>query len=259
MEKECPGAGADFLALISEGVSRAIRGQKIYKSSMNEQEQRQKPSTQSDNKKTWASKAAAGNQSKGDKRIMIRLDREHEARKADPFLLRQQVQRLIPDPSIVVDACILQHSEAIAARFGNATVERQETWTTFVVGPIPKKVNTLDRAYDPLEGLLLEEPAIRAIKDDTPIRHIAWKRRSTDSLSPFGHIRIHVPEARAHIVPSRMQLFGQATSVQRVSNKQLLCTCNKCFGFQAIRTCARQFKCASCGMDSHKGPCSQQI
>ncbi|CAD6505301.1 BgTH12-00793 [Blumeria graminis f. sp. triticale] len=58
MEKECPGAGADFLALISEGVSRAIRGQKIYKSSMNEQEQ--KPSTQSDNKRTWASKAAAG-------------------------------------------------------------------------------------------------------------------------------------------------------------------------------------------------------
>ncbi|CAD6498989.1 BgTH12-04643 [Blumeria graminis f. sp. triticale] len=26
MEKECPGAGADFLALISEGVSRDIRG-----------------------------------------------------------------------------------------------------------------------------------------------------------------------------------------------------------------------------------------
>ncbi|CAD6500718.1 BgTH12-06425 [Blumeria graminis f. sp. triticale] len=208
IEKECPGAGANFLAPISEGVSRAIRGQKIYKSSMNEQEQ--KPSTQSDNKMIWASKAAAGNQSKEDKRVMIRLDREHEARKVDPFLLRQQVQRLIPDPSLVVDACILQHSEAIAARLGNATVERQETWTTFVVGPIPKKVNTLDGAYDPLEGLLIEDPAIRAIKDDTPIRHIAWTRRSTDSLSPFGHIRIHVPEARAHKVPSQMQLFGQA-------------------------------------------------
>ncbi|CAD6498811.1 BgTH12-04470 [Blumeria graminis f. sp. triticale] len=62
------------------------------------------------------------------------------------------------------------------------------------------------------------------MKDDTPIRHIAWTRRSTDSLSPFGHIRIHVPEARAHKVPSRMQLFGQATSVQRVPNKQLLRT-----------------------------------
>ncbi|CAD6498810.1 BgTH12-04469 [Blumeria graminis f. sp. triticale] len=102
MEKECSGAGVDFLALISEGVSRAIRGQKIYKSSMNEQEQ--KPSTQSDNKRTWASKAAAGNQSKENKRIIIWLDREHEARKADPFLLRQRVQRLIPDPSLVVDA-----------------------------------------------------------------------------------------------------------------------------------------------------------
>ncbi|CAD6502576.1 BgTH12-05167 [Blumeria graminis f. sp. triticale] len=32
---------------------------------------------------------------------------------------------------------------------------------------------------------------------------------------------------RGHKVPSRMQLFGQATSVQRVSNKQLLRTCNK--------------------------------
>ncbi|CAD6505223.1 BgTH12-00716 [Blumeria graminis f. sp. triticale] len=156
-------------------------------------------------------------------------------------------------------ASILQHSEAIAARFGNATVERQETWTIFVVGHIPKKVNTLDGAYDPLEGLLLEEPAIRAIKDDTPIRHIAWTRRSIDYLSPFGHIRIHVPEARAHKVPSRMQLFGQATSIQRVSNKQLLRTCNKCFGFHATRTCARQFKCASRGMDSHEGPCTRQI
>ncbi|CAD6498988.1 BgTH12-04642 [Blumeria graminis f. sp. triticale] len=192
---------------------------------------------------------------------MIRLDREHEARKADPFLLRQQVQRLIPDPSLVVyawqvpsgvavlaaspakAASILQHSEAIAARFGNATVERQETWTTFVVGPIPKKVNTLDGAYDPLEGLLLEEPAIRAIKDDTPIRHIAWTRRSTDSLSPFGHIRIHVPEARAHKVPSLMQLFGQATSVQRVSNKQLLRTCNKYFGFCCNETVLHQYRC----------------
>ncbi|CAD6502426.1 BgTH12-05019 [Blumeria graminis f. sp. triticale] len=257
MEKECPGAGADFLALISEGVSRAIRGQKIYKSSMNEQEQ--KPSTQSDNKRTWASKAPAGvltgtnidvrrpmtrptppkNQSKEDKRV--------------PFGVA------VLDASPAKAASILQQSEAIAARFGNATVERQETRTTFVIGPIPKKVNTLDGAYDPFEGLLLEEPAIRAIKDDTPIRHIAWTRRSTDSLSPFGHIRIHVPQARAHKMPSRMQLFGQATSVQRVSNKQLLRTCNKCFGFHAMRTCARQFKCASCGMDSHEGPCSRQI
>ena len=92
----------------------------------------------------------------------------------------------------------LEYSEAIAARFENAKVERQETWTTFVVGPTPKKVKILDRAYIPFEGLLQGEPAIRALENATPIRHIAWTRQSTDSLSPFGHIRIHVPEARAH-------------------------------------------------------------
>ena len=77
---------------------------------MNEEEQ--KPSTQSVNKRTWTSKLAAGvstgtnidvrrpmtrptppqHQGNEDKRIMIRLDREHEALKADQILLRQQVQ-----------------------------------------------------------------------------------------------------------------------------------------------------------------------
>ncbi|CAD6502321.1 BgTH12-02556 [Blumeria graminis f. sp. triticale] len=91
---------------------------------------------------------------------MIRLHRRHEARRADPFLLRQKAQRLTPDPSLVIDAwqvlsgvalltespakaaSILQHRKAIAARFWNASMERQRTGTTFVVGPISKKVNT---------------------------------------------------------------------------------------------------------------------
>ncbi|SZE99306.1 unnamed protein product [Blumeria hordei] len=84
---------------------------------------------------TWASKAAAGvstgtnidvhqpmtrptppqHQGKEDVRIMIRLNREHEARKADPLLLRQQVQRLILDPSLVVDARQVPSSVAVPA------------------------------------------------------------------------------------------------------------------------------------------------
>ncbi|CAD6500624.1 BgTH12-06333 [Blumeria graminis f. sp. triticale] len=72
-------------------------------------------------------------------------------------------------------------------------------------------------------------------------------------MSPFRQYRIHFPEARAHKLPYRMQLFGQATSVQQILNTQQLRTYNKFSGFHATRTCARQFKCSSFGMDSHEG------
>ncbi|KAI1003951.1 hypothetical protein K3495_g4259 [Podosphaera aphanis] len=155
---------------------------------------------------------------------MIRLDSQHEVCRAEPFLLRQQVQRLIPDPSLVVDAwqvpsgiailvptlakagSILEHKDAIAARFGNVTVERQKTWSTFVVGPIPKKIVNMEGAVDPVEGLLQSKPAISATRDAMPICHLAWTRRSIESANPDGFIRTHVPEAKAHKFPSRMQL-----------------------------------------------------
>lgn len=93
---------------------------------------------------------------------MIRLSLDHEAQKAKRLLLRQQLQRLIPDLTIIVDACqvssgisilvpilakaatIVQYKDAIALSLGIATVERQESWTTFTLGPIPKLITTLD-------------------------------------------------------------------------------------------------------------------
>lgn len=127
---------------------------------------------------------------------MIRLSQDHEARKSDFFLLRQKIQKLIPDSTLVVDiwqvpsgiaivaptsakaATILQYKNAIENRFGNAKVERQEKWSTFVIGPLPKSVPTLDRKKDPLDGLILEEPELTAIRDVAPIRHVEWTKCS---------------------------------------------------------------------------------
>ncbi|KAI0999366.1 hypothetical protein K3495_g8830 [Podosphaera aphanis] len=267
-EDACLGTGADFLAQISDAVSRAINilAAKAAAGDVD--------GTDVDLRRPPRRPSPPQNQSKEDKRIMIRLNSQHEARKAEPFLLRQQVLRLIPDPSLVVDAwqvpsgiailaptpakagSILEHKDAIAARFGNATVERQETWTTFVVGPIPKKVVTLEGAVDPVDGLLQSEPAKSAIMDTMPNRQLTWTKRSVESANPDGFIRIHVPEAKVHKFPSRMQLFGRATGVQRVRLRSQLTTCSKCFGFHATRTCAHQYKCGSCGKDAHEGPCA---
>ncbi|SZF01981.1 unnamed protein product [Blumeria hordei] len=120
LEDVCPEAGADLFALISYGVFRAIRGEKVYRSSTTSAGASHNEINR--NRNTWAAKY----QSKEDRRIMIRFDSQHEARKAEPFLLRQQVQQLTLDPLMVVDVCILEQKYTLAARFGNVTVENRK-------------------------------------------------------------------------------------------------------------------------------------
>ncbi|KAI0993427.1 hypothetical protein K3495_g14757 [Podosphaera aphanis] len=203
---------------------------------------------------------------------MIRLSPDHEARKSGTFELQQAIQKLVPDSSLVSDvwrvpsgvvilaptpakaAAILQAKTVIEERFGNATVERQETWTTFVIGPIQKKFRCLDDLRDPMDGLLLEELA--SVREAVPIRYINWTKRSQND-EPYGYIRICVPELKAARFPSRLRVFGEAVSVRRIRKRQQILVCEKCHGFHATRSCARPAKCQSCGMDTHSGPCEK--
>ncbi|KAI1000411.1 hypothetical protein K3495_g7784, partial [Podosphaera aphanis] len=206
LENKHPSVGADFLALLADGASRAKRGQRVYAPMPN----RNKSLSTGHQTKSWAERAACLNseqkvlslkkptirasppqgQGSEDRRIMIRLGPDHEARKADSYELRQAIQKLVPDSTLVSDvwsvpsgvailaptpakaATILQAKSAIENRFGNALVERQESWTTFVIGPIKKKVRChdgqSDRLCDPLEGLLQEELA--TVRESVPIR-----------------------------------------------------------------------------------------
>ncbi|POS83309.1 hypothetical protein EPUL_005562, partial [Erysiphe pulchra] len=278
MEIDFPGAGAGYLALISEEVSLAIRGEEIFP----------KTSKFTDNmpilsmykKSSWAATAASRHnnaainltqrlprrptppqgQSHEDRRVMVRHNSENEARKTEPFLLRQQIQRMIPDLSLVTDAIvvlsgvailaptpakaatILQYKEVIACE-RNQAVERQESWTTFVIGPLPKCISTMHGPQDPLEGLLLQEPGFASIRDESP--------------EPLGHIRIHVSGTKANKFPSRLQFFGAAVCIQRSREHKPVTTCEKCHGFHSTCTCARQPMCNLCGTEKHERPCAQ--
>ncbi|POS83031.1 hypothetical protein EPUL_006341, partial [Erysiphe pulchra] len=137
-----------------------------------------------------------GEKSKEDRCVIIRLDQNHEAGKCNPFQLRQTIQKLVPDKGLISDvwtvpigiaiiaptpskvAAIMQYKKEIETWFGKATVERQETWITFEIGPIPKKAGGLDGFIDPMNGSLLEE--LGSIRDHVPIRHIGRTRRSLD-------------------------------------------------------------------------------
>ncbi|KHJ35127.1 hypothetical protein EV44_g2970 [Erysiphe necator] len=84
---------------------------------------------------SWASRASSGHisvannfnwrpftkltppqvQSHEDRRVMIRLECDHEARKTEPFFLHQKLQRVLPYPSLVADAIQVPSVIAILA------------------------------------------------------------------------------------------------------------------------------------------------
>ncbi|POS83914.1 hypothetical protein EPUL_002612 [Erysiphe pulchra] len=102
----------------------------------------------------------------------VKLGPDHEARKTGSFELRQKTQQFIPDKSFIADiwsvpsgvtilapspakaATLLQYKQAIENRFGDASVEKQETWNTFIVRPIPKKIRDLDGFFNLFDGLI---------------------------------------------------------------------------------------------------------
>ncbi|POS88308.1 hypothetical protein EPUL_000363 [Erysiphe pulchra] len=100
-----------------------------------------------------------------------------------------------------------------------------------------------------IEGLAL-------IRDADLIRHVRWTCRSLNDES-YGKIRICDPEIKASKFPSRrLRLFGEAVSVQRTRKRNLIITCEKCYGFHATRTCAWTVKCKLYGTEVHDEPCT---
>ncbi|KHJ35140.1 hypothetical protein EV44_g3862 [Erysiphe necator] len=188
LEIQHPGIGADFLALLADGASRAMRGERVYCSVP-----KPVPTYNQSSKDTWAEKAkfqSSGSKILNVQRLTINASPPQGQSKED----RCTIQKLVPDSSLVTDAwivpsgiavlaptpakaaAILQAKKAIEDRFGNAFVERQEVWITFVIGPIHKRIKGLDILCDPMDGLLQEELA--HINDVVPMREMGWTRRS---------------------------------------------------------------------------------
>ncbi|KHJ31550.1 hypothetical protein EV44_g3688 [Erysiphe necator] len=178
LEIHHPGIGADFLALLADGASRAMGGERVYCSVS-----KSVPSFNQSSKDKWAEKAnfylPSQGQSKEDRRVMIRLNPDHEARKSGSFELRQTMQKLVPDSSLVTDAWIALSGIAVLAptpaKAAAILQAKKEAWTTFVIGPIQKMKKSLDGFCDPVDGLLQEDLA--HINDVVPMREMGWARR----------------------------------------------------------------------------------
>ncbi|POS84575.1 hypothetical protein EPUL_002800, partial [Erysiphe pulchra] len=239
LDKEHPSVAADFLALLADGASCAMRGERVYVSLQNTS----KLNTNSP-KATWAQKVARASpsreQSKEDRRVMICVGSIHEARKTESFELRQKVQNTLPDKSLVSDAWFVPSGfkDTIKKMLGEAIVERQETWKTFLISPIPKIISGLDGIHNTMEGPLQEELAV--FMNIVSIRYIGWTRR-TQNEEPYGYIRIFASVFRRSSICSKNPSTKSNYGIREVS---LECA-----------VCARSTKCGTCDADAHNGTC----
>lgn len=207
-------------------------------------------------------------QSKEDKRVMIRIDKDHPIRQEDPYTIRQKLGQILKNDKVAKDvwavpsgftvlantpaqaAMIIAHASEIENTIGSAKVERQEKWTTFVVGPIPKRIQTIDGIVDPVaEGHVLAE--LQLVRDNMPIRRLEWTRRA-QVASDEGFVRVCVPSSKAALFPPNLRIFSRPVRVQRVREQSPTSQCGRCFGFHPERLCARDLRCAHCGkQDRH--------
>ncbi|KAI1005821.1 hypothetical protein K3495_g2394 [Podosphaera aphanis] len=80
-----------------------------------------------------------------------------------------------------------------------------------------------------MDGLLQAELA--PVREVIPILSMNWMRRSVESDELFGYVRICVPESKASRFPSRLRIYGEAVSIQKIWKRQQIVVCTKCYGF----------------------------
>lgn len=212
-------------------------------------------------------------QGKNDRRVMVRLSDDHPARSADPYTLRLKARAATKHADIVQDvwpvpsgltimtpspakaAQLLEDAESIRIALAAASVERQESWSTFVVGPIAKTQNKLFESTKVTMEDIRSELAM--VEDRMAVTNVSWTKKSEATQLHDGFVRVCVRSHEAHKFPSRLRLFGRPVSVQLIKKKPTVASCSRCFGFHHERNCPRLQRCSNCGEHAHEEKCTK--
>ena len=221
------------------------------------------------------SPAPSQSQPQGQTKVMIRFPPDHPARKTDPYIVKQKVAQIMGNDKTVRDAWTTQSGFAILARdsaqadaitakakeietvFGATSVARHEKWAIFVVGPISKRIQTLDGLEDPVTKGHLQNELEEG--NEAPIRRVAWTLKSKDPTQPDGYVSVSVPESWAARFRVPHRLLTRSVTSHRVNPNAPVVQCGRCYGFHPERLCVRDPRCHQCGgPDDHQlVPCTK--
>ncbi|OJD25906.1 hypothetical protein ACJ73_02728 [Blastomyces percursus] len=140
---------------------------------------------------------------------------------------------------------------------GDCHIERQESWTTFVIGPIKKSTLCFDgKRVTPAPvsaSMLLSE--VRGAAHQAPIMQCNWTKKSLDPNLQEGYAWVGVQASGAHLFPNKLRLFSRPVTVNRIRKSPKIPSCTRCHGFHMERNCARPLRCRECSNPSHPGDC----
>lgn len=147
---------------------------------------------------------------------------------------------------------LLNDADTIRQIFGNGVVEQQESWATFLLTPIPKRIQGLD-AFDNISAsdIKAEVESITGTK----LCRAQWTRASQQDHVREGTAIISLKEEDTKRFPGRTRLFGQAVAVQPLRRRTQIAQCDRCHGFHSSKTCARAPKCVNCAKLAHGEHC----
>lgn len=149
---------------------------------------------------------------------------------------------------------ILQAKDQLKVVFSATEIERQESWITFLVQPVPKRLNsTFGNGFQIDENALAEET--ERITGCRPVR-AHWTAKSKDQNIHEGTVVLSFRTSNKPNWPRAIRFFGAPTTVQKLSVKKPLTQCENCFGFHHSRNCSRIARCVQCSRPRHAGNCS---
>lgn len=131
----------------------------------------------------------------------------------------------IMTPSPAKAAQLLEDAESIRVALAASRVERQESWSTFVVGPIAKTQNKLFGSTKVIIEDIRSE--IATVKDSMPITNVDWTKKSETTQLREGFIRVCLRSYEAHKSPATLRLFGRPVSVQMIKKKPVVTSCSR--------------------------------
>lgn len=205
---------------------------------------------------------------KDDKRLFLRMGRDHEWRLLSPVTIKKLVtERAGVAPSAIIAMTQVRSGLAIECtsdalretilRVGpsfqkeNIIIEPASDWTSVIVPHVPIYIRTMGGRIEVTKDMIMAE--CQAVCGVTPIQvrpnYVKIGQYSTSWI-------IHFKQVPANL---KFRLFDESGPAIPFSRRRPIEQCQRCWGYHSTRTCVKGLRCEICSGTHEKTECTAKI
>ena len=212
--------------------------------------------------------AARQDPPKEDKRLFLRIGRDHLWRQLSPVTIKKIVtERAGVAPSAIIAITQVRSGLAIECasdalretilRVGpsfqkeDMAIEPASNWTSVIIPHVPLYIRTMDGRLEVTNEMVKSE--CQAVCGVTPIQvrpnYVKLGQYSTSWI-------IHFKQVPANL---KFRLFDESGPAMKFSRKRPIEQCQRCWGYHSTRTCVKGQRCEKCSETHEKTACKANI